>query len=62
MRYFARTILLGQKGSFSLGIAVTYVNKDFDGEMIDFDREMLDLITDRSVQRRLGRTACLRRI
>ena len=35
------------KGSFSLGFAGTYVNEDFDGEMITFDEEMLDLITDR---------------
>lgn len=35
------------KGSFSLGIAGTFVNEDFDGEMISFDEDMLDMITDR---------------
>lgn len=34
------------KGSFSLGIAGTFVNKDFDGEMISFDDDMLDQILE----------------
>lgn len=34
------------KGSFSLGIAGTFVNEDFDGEAIAFDEDMLDEILD----------------
>lgn len=34
------------KGSFSLGIAGTFVNEDFDGEAINFDEDMLDEILE----------------
>lgn len=34
------------KGSFSLGIAGTFVNEDFDGEMISFSEDMLDQILE----------------
>lgn len=34
------------KGSFSLGIAGTFVNEDFDGEAITFDEDMLDQILE----------------
>ena len=34
------------KGSFTLGIAGTFVNEDFDGEAITFDEDMLDEILD----------------
>lgn len=36
------------KGSFSLGIAGTFVNEDFDGEAIAFDEDMLDEILEDS--------------
>lgn len=35
------------KGSFSLGIAGVFTNEDFDGEMISFDDDLLDLIIER---------------
>lgn len=34
------------KGSFSLGIAGSFVNEDFDGEAIAFDEDMLDEILE----------------
>lgn len=34
------------KGSFSLGIAGTFVNEDFDGEAITFDEDLLDEISE----------------
>lgn len=34
------------KGSFSFGIAGTFANKDFDGEMISFDEDTLDQILE----------------
>ena len=34
------------KGSFSLGIAGTFVNEDFDGEAIQFDEDLLDAILE----------------
>lgn len=36
------------KGSFSLGIAGTFVNEDFDGEAITFDEDLLDEISEDS--------------
>lgn len=38
------------KGSFSLGIAGTFVNEDFDGEAITFDEDMLDEILEGDVE------------
>lgn len=38
--------ILKAKGSFSLGIAGSFVNKDFDGEMISFDEDALDQILE----------------